>query len=162
MSFVVIDGLSHTDHVAPDIIRHLKSLFHGRTDPFTETITLPDHLPEVDDALYGPVNGDAPIGENEAFFDLRPGRRSPSRLIDRPTRKTRKLTVIAGPRRGLPCVLITAFGGPRAEKEVADTSLDVADRERARAFWSEHALAAARCATEKALIAPAEREAVSG
>ncbi|MBY0231539.1 MAG: hypothetical protein K2W96_19815 [Gemmataceae bacterium] len=144
MSFTVVSGLSHTDHVALDVVRHLEVLYKDRTAPFAETITLPDHLPEVDDGLYGPINGDAPVGEEEVFYARRPGRVSPSRLIDRPARKTRKLTVIAGPRRGLPCVLVTAFGGPRAEKEVADTSLDEAGLESARRFWAEHALAAPR------------------
>src|SRR5262249_37215646 len=110
MSFLVVSGLSHTDHVAPDVINYIEALFKDRTGHFTETITLPDHLPEVDDGLYGPINGDAPVCEGEVFYARRPGRASPSRLIDRPSRKTRNVTVVAGPRRGLPCVLITAYG----------------------------------------------------
>jgi hypothetical protein len=144
MSFLVVNGLSHTDHVTPEVISYIEALFKDRTGHFTETITLPDNLPEVEDRLYGPCNGDAPVGEGEVHYARRPGRASPSRLIDRPVRKTRKVTVVAGPRKGLPCVLITAFGGPRAEKEVADTTLDQAGLERARWFWAEHALAAPR------------------
>lgn len=144
MNFVVINGLSHTDHVTPEVVSHIEALFGERAGPFAETITLPDHLPEVDDSLYGPLNGDAPVAEAEVYYARRPGRASPSRLVDRPVRKTRKLTVVAGPRRGLPCVLITAYGGHHAEKEVVDRTLDQAGLERARKFWAEHALAAPR------------------
>ena len=121
MSFIVVDGLSHTDHVTPDVVSHIEALFQDRTGRFVETITLPDHLPEMDDALYGPINGDAPIGEDEVYYARRSGRASPSRLIDRPVRKTRKLTVVAGPRGGLPCVLVTVHGGPRRNSLLVET-----------------------------------------
>lgn len=140
-TFCVVPGMSHTDHVTPAVIDHVKEVFKHKTGFFIETITLPDYFPEMPDALYGPINGDQPVSESEVYYAKRPGREYDSRLINKPARMTRKLTVIAGPHKEYACLLYTVFGGPCSEKEVLDPTLNDAQREKAEKFWAEHALA---------------------
>lgn len=138
-----ITGRSHTDHGLSEAhLEYIKTRFIDRTGFFIETVELPDSLPEVPSAIYGPVVGDEPISEGEVFYVRRGERPNLSRMIDKPTRPTRKLTVIAGPTEEEPCVLYTAFGGPLAPKEPGDPSLKEGEEMRkATAFWSQHALA---------------------
>lgn len=135
---------SHTDHGLSD--RHLQYLqfaFANKTGFFIETVYLPEELDAVPCAIYGPSVGDEPVEEGEVFYVRRGDRPNISRMIDRPSRPTRQITVIAGPHKEEPCVLYTAFGGPPAPKEPGDPSLEDGEKMReATTFWREHALAA--------------------
>ena len=131
---------SHTDHALTDAqIAYLFQRFADRSGFFIETVELPEELGTIPCGLYGPLKGDAPIGDAETFRQQRGARQWQSRMIDRPLRPTRKVTVIAGPHDGLPCVLYTAYGGPAAPQEPDDPGCK--DVEAARAFWRTHALA---------------------
>jgi hypothetical protein len=110
--------------------------------------------------------GDPPVTEDEVVYTERGTRHWPSRLVERPARPTRLITVIAGPheescptcrgnssgpgstcpgdhcaggRRRHACVLYTAFGGPPAPQEPGDPGCK--DPAESAAFWHDHALA---------------------
>jgi hypothetical protein len=103
--------------------------------------------------------GDPAVPEDVVVHAPRGSRSWPSRLVERITRRTRLVTVIAGPheetcrvceegrdhlatcpgKRKYPCVLYTAFGGPPAPQEPGDPSCK--DPMASTAFWREHALA---------------------
>lgn len=141
---------SHLDHNLTDAqIAYLLERFADRDAFFIETIELPADLGTVPCALYGPTMGDDPIQDSETTLAVRGGRKGPSRLIDRPLRPTRQITVIAGPHDGQPCVLFTAYGGPAAPREPWELETDPAhcredftslDLAQSRAFWAQHAL----------------------
>lgn len=134
---------SHTDHGLTE--RHLQYLqfaFKGRTSFFRETIYFPGELEQIPCALYGPAVGDDPIAEKKVTYERRGDRPNLSRMIDKKSRPTRQVTVIAGPHEGEPCVLYTAFGGPLAPKEPGDPSLTEEEQiKEAEEFWKQHALA---------------------
>jgi hypothetical protein len=159
---------SHVDHgLTEGQLRYLLDRFADRSAFFLETIELPEDLGTVPCGLYGPLMGDAPIGEADVSYVPRGTRAWTSRLVERPTRPTRKVTVIAGPhgepcpqcttsawnilhRAACPtcggvgevkhaCVLYTAFGGPASPQEPGDP--DCKDPEASAAFWRTHALA---------------------
>ncbi len=134
---------SHLDHgLNKEHIAWLLEKFADRSAFFLETITLPDHLPEVECGLYGPLCGDEPVVEADVKYAIRGARKCASRLVARPLRKTRTLTVIAGPHGDMPCVLYTSYGGPAAPREPGDLGIaDWKGIEEARAFWATHALA---------------------
>lgn len=133
---------SHVDHVPARIIDFILKRFQDRTKFFIDTLTLPEELPELECALYGPAMGDKPVPEADVTYSTRPGRQTRSRLIDRPTRKTRICTVIAGPYSGMECVLFTVYGGPAAPREPDDPGINTeAEREASSSFWKAHALA---------------------
>lgn len=141
MALVVSSG-SHTDHglTAPQM-EWLLSRFAGRSGFFIETVELPQELGTVPCGIYGPVVGDPPVPEEDVVYIFRGNRGGPSRMCSRPTRPTRILTVIAGPRGEEPCSLYTAFGGPPAPREPWDQSLRTeAEKAEAREFWTLHAL----------------------
>jgi hypothetical protein len=138
---LVIHAESHCDHVAPAVVELVKQRFADRDGFFIETIELPAELGMLECGLYGPLCGDEPIIEHEVHYSRRPGRQYESRLVARPARLTNRLSVIAGPHAGLPCVLYTVFGGPVSPKEVNDPTLIEHEREESAAFWSQHALA---------------------
>jgi hypothetical protein len=123
---------SHTDHVTRDVLED-KNAF------FVETVELPSDLP-VQCGLYGPIMGDDPVSENAVTYQNRSGRDWVSRLVDRPLRPTRQISVVAGPYNEHPCVLYTCFGGPVAMKEPQDPTLSPENLEKSQAFWREHAL----------------------
>lgn len=136
---------SHLDHnLTLAQIRHILKVFGERTEFFIETIELPEGLGTVECGLYGPDMGDEPI--TGAFGDsilmvAREGRSWRSRCINKPKRQTRKLTVVAGPYKDLPCVLYTVYGGPAAPRELNDPSLPADKEAESRAYWGVHALA---------------------
>ncbi len=136
---------SHVDHVLAAHLRWLEERFRGRTAFFLETVEIPEGLPPLSSALYGPLVGDPPVLEAQAeiTYRVRAGRSCASRMIlGRPERPSRLCTVIAGPHEDHPCVLYTAYGGPAAPREPGDTSLATWEEVlAARAFWAEHALA---------------------
>jgi hypothetical protein len=130
---------SHVDHVPASVVEWALVRFADRAGFFIETVELPVELPELENALYGPVCGDEPVVD--AVMVQRPGREYLSRMVERPVRKTRTVTVIAGPHGDEPCVLYTIFGGPVSPKELADPTLAEKDRGASEQFWAVHALA---------------------
>ena len=131
---------SHVDHGLSEAqLRYLLDRFADRNAFFLETIELPEDLGTAPCGLYGPTMGDAPVSDDEVVCAARSTRAWTSRLVDRPARPTRKVTVIAGPHDGHPCVLYTAFGGPATPQEPGDPGCK--DPAASAAFWREHALA---------------------
>ncbi len=124
-------------------MEHLRFILAGDNwDAFRlETLTLPQGLPPLLCALWGPLMGDPPVLDAGVILEPRDGRPYASRLVRKPSRPTRLLTVIAGPHEGLPCMLYTAFGGPLTPREPGDPTLPDADLAASKAFWAEHALA---------------------
>lgn len=134
---------SHTDHgLSPEHMAFAARHFADRTGFFIATVELPPELPSLSCDLYGPIMGDGPIFDDRCEMKQRPGRAWKSRLCALPPRPTRKLTVIAGPYKGDPCVLYTAFGGPATPREPADPSIDREETEllECEVFWQDHAL----------------------
>jgi hypothetical protein len=132
---------SHLDHGLTEAhVSFVREQFADRSAFFLETIVLPDTLPALECALHGPAMGDAPVPESEVGYDSRGERAWPSRLVNRPKRPTRQLTVIAGPHGDEACVLYTAFGGPSTPREPCDPTLPEDQRAASVAFWREHAL----------------------
>ncbi len=145
MRTMIIHPDSHLDHgLAPEIVEYIRQRFADREAPFTETFDLPGSLPDATCALYGPLVGDEPVGNGEVVMLQRGERPGLSRMVPYPARATRKVTVIAGPHAGEPCVLYTAFGGPAAPREPWDPTLTEAGRAESVAFWAQHALAVGR------------------
>jgi hypothetical protein len=140
-SMLAITADSHLDHgLTVAHLRHVLAHFHDRTSFFLLTLELPPELPKLLCGLYGPLMGDPPILDAEATLEPRPGRAWPSRLVDRPLRPSRLLTVVAGPHEDIPCLLYTAYAGPEAPREPGDTTLSPEARQRAQEFWATHAL----------------------
>lgn len=138
---LVLHGDSHTDHVPASVLKWLLEKFKDKDGFFIGSVELPEALPELFCGLYGPIMGDPPVVEPDVAYGCRPGRSYESRLCRMFERKTRLVTVIAGPHSNLPCVLYTAFGGPPSPKEVNDPTLKPEEREASVEFWSRHALA---------------------
>jgi len=149
--FIIIPE-SHLDHnVSTAILNHVLKTFADRDGFFIETIELPPELGTLSCALYGPEMGDAPVEDGpDVFMGQRQGRNNPTRFIQKPSRPTNRMTIIAGPNKddaghiiaGQECVLYTLYGGPPATREPGDTSLPKPSREHqsAVAFWAGHAL----------------------
>jgi len=109
-------------------------------------VELPEELPSLYDAIYGPCNGDAPIEDNDPdiYFEERVGRDIPSRLLDREPRGGARYMVVIGLAGK---VLWTAYGslsGVIAPKEANDPSLEGEALKEAERFWAVHALASPR------------------
>ena len=89
---------SHVDHsLTEGQLRYLLDRFADQHAFFLETLELPEDLGTVPCGLYGPIVGDPPVVEAEVSYAPRGTRAWSSRLIDRSTRPTRQVTVIAGP-----------------------------------------------------------------
>lgn len=152
---------SHLDHgLTPAQVEYLLERFSERAAFFIETVELPEDLGVVWCGLHGPCMGDEPVTGDKVTWRARGSRPYWSRLVDRAPRTTRKVTVIAGPHDGQPCVLFTAFGGPSTPQEpgelvrqiaalMADPTTPgavekmeglLAKHTASVAFWSEHAL----------------------
>ena len=133
-------AISHVDHGLTEAqLSYLLDRFADRKAFFIETIELPEDLGTVPCGLYGPLTGDAPIAEDEVSHERRGTRPWTSRLIERPMRPTRKVTVIAGPHDGHDCILYTSYGGPQALQEPGDPGCK--DPAASATFWRDHALA---------------------
>jgi hypothetical protein len=130
---------SHTDHVSPDVLNFVLEKFKDRDGFFAEVIELPEGL-TAECGLYGPIMGDPPVPEEEVSYLVRAGRMWRTRMVDRPKRQVKTVTVIGGSYQEHPCVLWTVYGGPLAPQELNDPALKDEDREKSRKFWSEHAL----------------------
>jgi hypothetical protein len=103
------------------------------------TVELPEGCPDTVSGLYGPAAGDAPVPDGEVVMEHRGQRAWPDRLVDRPMRASRLLTIIAVPGPGDQLVCFTMYGGPMAPQNPEDPGNR--DPEGARVFWSQHALA---------------------
>lgn len=152
MTFEIIPQ-SHLDHgLAQEHVSYILERFASRSEFFRETIALPLWLGPLMCGLHGPIVGDAPVPESEAVYIVRGNRKYMSRMVNRPKRETRILTVIGG---HMPvkeghgfgavdatrCVLYTAFGGPSAPREPGDPLIvDVDDLKESTLFWAQHAL----------------------
>ena len=137
---MILHQKSHTDHISKKILVWVMHHFREKKAFFTETVQIPDGLPAVTCGLYGPLMGDDPVPEEEVRYQVRDGREWPSRLVNKPMRLTREITIIGGPYESLTCILYTAFGGPLAPREPGDPTLDQDQRAESEAFWKTHAL----------------------
>lgn len=141
---LVITEESHLDHgLSPEVVAWLLEQFKDRSGFFIESFDLPPWAGKVESLLYGPVAGDDPVTESEVYYSRRGDRAGESRMVHRPARFTRQLTVIAGPRGSEPCVLYTAHGGGPAPREPwsVDAVVSRAAHAEAVSFWAVHALA---------------------
>lgn len=138
-----ICSVSHLDHgLTPEHVTWLLERFKDRSGFFIQTVELPAELGDLDCALYGPAVDDEPIAESDVRYVVRGKRPCASRIVNRPTRKTRKVTVIAGPSDEGECTLYTAYGGPMAPREPGDPTIpDFEAIKFSRDFWAAHALA---------------------
>ena len=118
----------------------LLARFADRDGFFVETVDLPPELPSLPCGIHGPVVGNAPVTETEVVYARRGDRRYASRMVNRPARSTRSMTVVAGPHDGNRCVLFTAHGGPKAPRETMSPGLEPSEVAESEAFWAEHAL----------------------
>ena len=134
---------SHADHaLTTRQLVHIIHRFKDRNGFFKESFELPEHLGTATAELYGPAAGDDPVPESEVEYLTRGNRSTKSRMVRRPLRQTRTITVVAGPLGDEPCVLYTAYGGPLAPREPDDDSISfVEEKLEAQKFWSQHALA---------------------
>ena len=114
---------------------------------FAFTADLPADAPSLRNALYGPASGDAPVHERDVHYKRRTMDRPPSRMIGFESRPTRQVTIIGnlGPS-GVDdpeTAVFTCYGGPLAEREPGDPSLEPGSPEHQAAvkFWAAHALA---------------------
>lgn len=131
---------SHLDHgLTQPQIDWLLSRYAGANAFFKETVELPEELGTVPCALMGPIVGDMPIPESEVYYRRRESRDWESRCIEVAyPRKSRKVTIVAGPHDGQECIIYTVYGGPEAPQEPGDPNCR--DKEVSAKFWSEHAL----------------------
>lgn len=150
-----LDSASHDDHVSKAHLAVIHEILRDgqasvvvppQAGIFIATVTLPGHLPSVPSALRGPLSGEAPVGEADAFYGIR-GEKRPnlSRLTALPSAPTRLVTVIVGRlEQGADGVwsgvLFTAYGGPCAPQEPGDPYLVPERLAASQAFWREHAL----------------------
>jgi hypothetical protein len=136
-----INELSHLDHgLTPEHLVWLCNRFANRTSFFIETVELSPDLPSLSCDMHGPIVGDAPVPEDDVTYAVRGDRSGKTRMVNRVSRPSRLLTVIAGPANGDPCVLYTAYAGPQAPREPWDSSLSAEEKTESEAFWSKHAL----------------------
>lgn len=138
---MIITEASHTfNQLSADQNSYVQNLFAETEIPFTETIDLTDaekDLGTVNCGLYGPIMGDPPVPEDEVQYRKT---RSRSRCCARESRQVTKVTIIAGPYKGYPCVMYAAFGGPMVPKEPDDPNMTLDEIAASKAFWAEHAL----------------------
>lgn len=145
---LVILASSHTDHSIPrNVLDWLVRRHVDKTGFFIETVELPEEFGQINCSLHGPSVGDPPVPFSEVDWVTRGDRKYLTRMCRRPVRKTRTITVIAGPQGPMwdnsepqPCILYTAFGGPLAPKEIFDPSLKPEEIEESFRFWCDHAL----------------------
>jgi hypothetical protein len=133
---------SHLDHGLTEAqVEFLLSHRLTNGPVVVKTLELPEELGTVPCALYGPLMGDYEVLEWEVTMESRGKRGGYSRMVDRPVRQVRQVTVVAGPHDGLQDVLYTAYGGPAAPREPYDCPAGSPELEESRAFWRDHALA---------------------
>jgi hypothetical protein len=140
-STILLHADSHVDHGLTEAqIKWLLTLGSGHSGGLLiSTVEMPAEVGTVPCSLYGPLAGDEAVPESEVVRQRRGSREWESRIVRRPVRQTRTVTVVAGPHDGNPLVLFTAYGGPQAPQEPGDPACR--DRAASEAFWAEHALA---------------------
>jgi len=138
----ISNGKSHTDHgLTADQMRFVLEQHADREAFFISELELPESLGTVPCGLYGPAMGDEDQLEGITYA-VREGRDCCSRLVNKPTRPTRKLVVIGGPVPIEGMILYTVYGGPVAPREPGDTSIPSWEEViESRVFWALHALA---------------------
>jgi hypothetical protein len=140
-----IKKIFHADHgIEQTVIQQVIDSLNLQPGFFLKTTTLPEGAPDAMNALYGPASGDAPVTAfDDVFYAIRSEDRPPSRMIDLPKRPTRMVTVI-GMVEDDGITVYTIYGGPAAEREPGDPTIanDPELVKSAKAFWSQHALAA--------------------
>jgi hypothetical protein len=133
----------HADHSMSEEqrsfgVQALIDAISNQSSPFAAiTITLPDTLGTVPNALFGPICGDEPITDDEVTTAVRNGRPWADRLVDRPLRPSSLLTVI-GLQDGEQLKVFTMHGGPLAPQNPLDPNC--ADKSASLSFWATHAL----------------------
>jgi hypothetical protein len=138
--------LKHDDHNLPQEIidwgfEQLQNFLETTEFAFcAHTFTMPNHLPDVENALYGPLSGDAPVADSEVTLAKRGDRPWADRMIAKPPRPSRQLTVIGTIIDGA-LTAFTMHGGPLADRNPADPTNP--NPEQSKKFWSQHALAGA-------------------
>jgi hypothetical protein len=136
---MILHEKSHTDHAPAAVLGWALEAFQDKDGFFIATVTYPG--PEtLLCGLYGPTMGDGPVWESDVFYGKRMGREWFTRMVNKPKRPTKFLTVIGGPYEEHKCVLYTLFPGPSAPKERDDPTLKDEEREGSEQFWSQHAL----------------------
>jgi len=138
------DGHYDVHKITPEHIKWLEQQPEVLAAKGPVTLTLPDELPELPNAIVGPVMGDEPVSDNHdsVYFESRGGgREHHSKMLRGEHRTTRMITAITRPHKetGRP-FLITAFGGPLAPKEPNDPNLRPEEEKQSKEFWSQHAL----------------------
>lgn len=131
----------HADHgVSTKHIEDLALLSVPHRGFFLRTLRLPVGFDDLMSGLWGPAAGDPPVPDSEVQMKVRNNRPGPSRMVARPHRSTRLMTMI-GIRDDNGVTFFTIYGGPAAPREPWDPSMNDAERAESREFWSKHALA---------------------
>lgn len=118
-------------------------ILNGRLTSAIMTLQMPEYVPALPMGLVGPLVGDPPVPEDVVHYHCRGGGRATrSRMIWGLPRRTSLITAIFVPDREMPneLFLVTAWGGPKAPREIDDPSMPECEREEAVRFWMEHAL----------------------
>jgi hypothetical protein len=128
----------HADHALGQAHKDLAEKVAAEKEGFfLVTLELPEDLPDLPCVLWGPVMGDPAIAESEVTRVKRSDDRPPSRVVARPTRPSRLMTVIGIGGE----TIFTAYGGPAAPREVGDPSMNEEEAKESAEFWAQHALA---------------------
>lgn len=134
-------GVFHGDHGLTDEHWRLVEIqLAGWDGSFRmEVIDFGEELPALTSGLYGPVEGDEAISENEVVYQKRGDRNNYSRMIDRPGRPVQKLVLIVGSNKGKPTVFTCYGGNTIAPREPSET-MSPEEYNESRKFWNQHAL----------------------
>jgi hypothetical protein len=137
------DGHYDVHKITPEHIAWIQSRPEVLNGNGNITLTIPDHLPRLPNALVGPASGDPPVADNhpDVYMSSRGGGRPyDSKMIRGEHRYTNMITVnIRRDDQGRP-VLHTAYGGPKAHIEPNNPNLPPEQRKESEHFWSQHAL----------------------
>lgn len=112
-------------------------------------VQLPADLADLDNGIWGPIEGDDPVPSSECWWVQRGARPGLSRMCARPTRPTRDFTFMGlrfqDKEDGTVLLQIfTAYGGKCAPREVTDPNCPAEAIEEACQFWPLHALCGVR------------------
>ena len=134
--------IAHDDHgLSAEHLAVIDAAFEGETGFVLKLVTLPEGVPDLSSALYGPTAGDAPLSEDMVFYEVRNDRPGPSRLVRNPHRPCRNMVVVGLADQG---IVFTAYGTQAdapSPREWWDTSMKPHEAVEASKFWSAHALA---------------------
>lgn len=134
--------IAHDDHgLTAEHLAVIDAAFEGETGFVLKLVTLPEGTPDLMSALYGPAAGDAPLSEDQVFYEVRNERPGPSRLVRKPHRPCRKMVVIGLADQG---IVFTSYGTQAdfpSPREWWDAGMKPHEAVDAAKFWSYHALA---------------------